>query len=92
MSWVLIIFVVCACFAMLLIVAAVSRHKKSATGEIQLVRSRARVDTQLTPEGTVLIRGELWRARSLDSTNVAPHTRVHVVDLQGHLLLVERDG
>jgi hypothetical protein len=90
MSWVLVIFIVGACLAVLVIVAAMSRHKKSATSEIQLVGSRARVDAELAPEGTVLIHGELWRARSDDGTNIASDTMVHVVGLRSHLLLVER--
>lgn len=90
MSWVLIIFIVCACLALLLIVAAVSRRKKSETGEIQLVGSRAQVDAELAPEGTVLIHGELWRARSADGSTIATRTIVEVVGLGGHLLLVSR--
>jgi membrane-bound serine protease (ClpP class) len=90
MSWVLIIFIVGACLALLAIVAAISRHKKSATNDIQLVGARGHVSTELTPEGTVLIHGELWRARSADGINIASHTVVQVVGLSGHLLLVER--
>lgn len=90
MSWVLIIFIVGAGLAVLVIVAAMSRHKKSATSEIHLVGSRARVDAELAPEGTVLIHGELWRARSADGGSIASHTIVEVVGLGGHLLLVER--
>jgi len=90
MNWVLIIFIVGACLAILLTMAAVSRHKKSATSELQLVGSSARVDVELAPEGTVIVHGELWRARSADGTNIAPHTMVQVVGLSGYLLLVQR--
>ena len=90
MSWVLVIFIVGACLAALVTVAALSRHKKSATSEILLIGSRAQVDSPLVPEGSVLIHGELWRARSTDSTHIASHTIVQVVGLSGHLLLVRR--
>ncbi len=90
MSWVLIIFIVGACVGLLLIVAVMSRHKKSATSEIQVVSSRAQVDAELAPEGTVLIHGELWRARTVDGGTIPAHTMVQVVELRGHLLLVER--
>jgi len=90
MSWVLIIFIVGASLAVLLILAAMSRHKKSATSEIQLIGSSAQVDSPLAPEGTVLVHGELWRARSADGINIASHTIVQVVGLSGHLLLVQR--
>lgn len=88
MTWVWII--ASACVAALLIVAGVSSHKKSATTEIQLIGSRAQVDSGLSPEGTVLVDGELWRARSADGTSIAPRTIVQVVGLSGHLLLVQR--
>ncbi|MGH9905999.1 MAG: NfeD family protein [Pyrinomonadaceae bacterium] len=73
-----------------LLVVATSRHKKSATSELQLIGSSGLVDTELNPQGSVLIRGELWSARSLDGTRIASHTHVRVVELQGHLLVVER--
>ena len=90
MSWIPIILIVGVCLAILFIVVAMSRHKKSATSEITLIGSRARVDSPLTPEGTVLVHGELWRARSVDGINIAAHTVVQVVGLNGHLLLVTR--
>ncbi len=72
------------------VLAAVSRHKKSATGKLSLLGSLALVDPELSPEGAILIRGELWRARSTDGTWIAPRTTVQVVGLHGHLLLVKR--
>lgn len=90
MTWVWIIASISACVALLLIVAGMSRHKKSATTEIKLIGSRAQVDSELSPEGTVLVDGELWRARSSDGTSIAPRTIVQVVGLSEHLLLVRR--
>ena len=74
----------------IMILAGLSRHKKSATSEIRLIGSRARVDSALAPEGTVLVDGELWRARSVDGINIEPQTIVKVVGLSEHLLLVQR--
>lgn len=90
MSWVWIILIVGASLTLLAIVAGMSKHKKSATSRIQLIGSRAQVDAELAPEGTVLVDGELWRARSADGTNIAPRTIVQVVGSSGHLLLVQR--
>ncbi len=92
MTWLSSIVVFGVCLLLLFIVAAMSRHKKSAISEVQLMGSRARVDAELAPEGTVLIHGELWRARSADDTNIASHTMVHVVELRGHLLIVQRQA
>ena len=69
---------------------ALSRHKKAGTGNIQLLGAEAYVESQLNPEGAVLIQGELWRARSEDGTSIAAQERVEVVAVDGHLLMVKR--
>lgn len=69
--------------------AAVSHHKKSGTGNVRLVGSTGLVDTKLDPDGTVLIQGELWRACSNDGTGLAPGSKVKVVGTRDHLLLVQ---
>jgi membrane-bound serine protease (ClpP class) len=73
----------------LLIIVAASRHKKAATGELNLMGAVASVETTLEPEGSVMIRGELWRARSLKGTTIERGRRVRVVSASGHLLEVE---
>jgi membrane-bound serine protease (ClpP class) len=73
-----------------IVLMALSRHKKSGTGRIQLLGAEAYVESQLNPEGAVLIQGELWRARSEDGTSIAAQERVEVVAVEGHLLLVRR--
>jgi membrane-bound serine protease (ClpP class) len=90
MSWVLIIFGSCACLSILLVLAGMSRHKKSAASEVELVGSRGQVDAELGPEGTVLVHGELWRARSADGTHIAANTIVKVVGFRQHLVIVQR--
>jgi len=74
------------------IVAALSKHKKSAVGDIRLIGLTAVVETKLDPEGTVLLRGELWRASSYDGSIIAPKYKVLVVGARDHLLVVEPDG
>ena len=69
---------------------ALSRHKKSGTGQIQLLGAEGLVQAELRPEGAVLIKGELWRARSIDGTNIAVRERVQVAAVDGHLILVKR--
>ena len=78
--------------ALLLTILAVSlwKHKKSGIGRIQLLGVSAYAQTDLDPEGAVLIEGELWRARSFDGATIAAHEHVEVVQVQGHLLLVKR--
>lgn len=76
----------------LFIVAAMSRHKKGARGELELMGATASVATTLEPEGTVFIRGELWPARSHTGATVERGRKVRVVGASGHLLQVEPTG
>jgi membrane-bound serine protease (ClpP class) len=88
-------FVVAALIAGALLIAAavyiilLSRHHKAATGEFELIGAQASVETTLEPEGAVLVRGELWRARSRAGTTVGRGCRVRIVGASAHLLEVE---
>lgn len=66
------------------------KHKKSGIGRIQLLSARGLAQTDLDPEGAVLIAGELWQARSFDGTKIAANEGVEVLEVQGHLLVVKR--
>ena len=70
-------------------VAGASRHQKSAAGELDLMGSEGSVETTLEPEGSVLIRGELWRARSRTGATVRRGERVRIVGASGCFLEVE---
>jgi membrane-bound serine protease (ClpP class) len=72
-----------------LVVVALYIHKKAGAGDIKLIGELAQVDTKLDPEGTVIVRGELWRARSLDGNHISACARVRVVGFEDHLVLVE---
>ena len=72
-----------------LVVISLYLHKRAGAGDIKLIGELARVDTKLDPEGTVIVCGELWRARSKDGANISSHSRVRVVGFEDHLALVE---
>ncbi len=72
-----------------LVVVALYFHKRAGAGEIKLIGEIAQVDTKLDPEGTVIVCGELWRARSKDGAHISEHARVRVVGFDGLLVLVE---
>jgi membrane-bound serine protease (ClpP class) len=72
-----------------LVVVALYLHKRAGVGDIKLIGELARVDTKLDPEGTVIVCGELWRARSKDGTHISNRARVRVVGFEDHLALVE---
>jgi membrane-bound serine protease (ClpP class) len=88
-------FVVAALILGLLLIAAavyiilLSRHHKAATGELDLIGAVAAVEMALEPEGAVLVRGELWRARARAGRTIERGSRVRVVGASAHLLEVE---
>ena len=73
----------------LLVVMALWRHKKSSTTNIRLVNEIARVCTALAPEGSVLVHGELWHARSRNGGAIPVNADVRILETDGHVLLVE---
>jgi membrane-bound serine protease (ClpP class) len=70
------------------IVLALSRHKKASSRNVYLVGEIGRITTRLDPEGAVLVRGELWRARSGGGGYMPAHLRVRITGTDGHLLVV----
>jgi membrane protein implicated in regulation of membrane protease activity len=74
------------------VVAALWRHKKAGSTDINLIGRLGQVDIKLDPEGTVIVCGELWRARSKDGASIARHARIRVVEFKDHLALVEADS
>lgn len=76
--------------ALLGLIAAASRHKKKSTGSLHLVGRLARVETDVDPEGAVIVDGELWRARlSGEGKAMRRGSLARVVGAHGHMLEVE---
>ena len=73
----------------LVAVLALWIHKKAAAGNIKLIGEAGEVETKLDPVGTVIVCGELWRARTQEGASVEARTRVRVVGIEDHLALVE---
>ena len=71
------------------LVIALYVHKRKGAGDIKLIGEIALVDTKLDPEGTVLVCGELWRAKSKSEAVTTTGARVRVVAFVDHLALVE---
>jgi membrane-bound ClpP family serine protease len=83
-----VILAIVAAFS-LVIVVALYLHKRNSSDDIRLIGEIGQVDTRLDPEGTVIVCGELWRARSKTGTPIQPMTEVRVVGFNDHLALVE---
>jgi membrane protein implicated in regulation of membrane protease activity len=71
-----------------LVVAALSRHQKTAGRPLELKGRVALVLEALEPEGAVLVCGELWRARARNGDRIA-RGHVRIVGARGHWLEVE---
>jgi membrane-bound serine protease (ClpP class) len=85
----LVIAFVALASLVVIVVFALSRHKKAGTGDLKLLGEIGLTDSSLEPEGTVLVQGELWRARSRDGSVVSARARVRIVSFKDHLVLVE---
>lgn len=74
-------------------VALSSRHRKSSRLPLHLVGRVGSVERALSPEGFVLVGGELWPARARDGHVVGRgRANVRVVGAAGWVLEVERVG
>lgn len=72
-----------------LVVVALYAHKKAGAGDIKLIGETGYVDTELAPIGTVIVSGEMWRAKSKDGTALLKQSRVRVVAFANQLAVVE---
>jgi membrane-bound serine protease (ClpP class) len=72
-----------------LVVAGLSRHKKSSLRALTLIGETGVIESDLDPEGAVIINGELWRACARAGSELKARNRVRVIGTRAHLLLVE---
>ena len=76
--------------ALLLFVILMSRHRKAGASGLRTMGMNARVETILNPEGSIILDGELMRARANQGGHpIEPGVIVRVVGASGHLLVVE---
>jgi membrane-bound serine protease (ClpP class) len=64
------------------------RLRRPITGEEALVGAIGEAKTDIAPEGTVVTKGTLWRARTME-TGIAAGSKVKVMATEGLVLLVE---
>ena len=86
-----LVFAVVIPFAVIMIfvlkLAIRARRAKVTTGTAGMIGLVGKAQTAIAPQGTVFVRGELWRARS--HMSVAPGENVRVTGLNGLTLDVE---
>ena len=68
-----------------------SFHRRQVTGREGMIGEQGRVVEPLTPLGTIVVRGEYWKAKSLDD-NIECDENVEIVGNEGLTLKVKREG
>ncbi len=76
-------------FTFILRIAIRARRSKVTTGASGMIGLTGRAQTAIAPQGTIFVRGELWRARSRMS--LAAGEPVRVTGMEGLTLDVEAD-
>ena len=66
-----------------------SFHWKQVTGREAMIGTQGRVAQPLTPVGAIIVRGERWRAKSVDD-NIEVDEDVEIVGMHGLTLEVKR--
>ncbi len=64
-----------------------ARHSKVTTGKEGLISEIGIAKTDLSPEGTVFVHGEYWKAKA--KTNIPKDSKVQVKEIDGSTLVVE---
>ena len=79
---------------MFLIATMLIRSRRSWKGRETFFgpASKALVVEELSPYGTVKIRGELWKALSQDSSTILQGAEVEIIKQQGLTLIVKESG
>jgi membrane protein implicated in regulation of membrane protease activity len=78
-----------ASLLLLVLVTLLWLRKRFRNNEQQLVGASAHVETTLSPDGTVIVGGELWPARSSDGLIITRQRGVKVVGVDALCLVVE---
>ena len=75
--------------AVLVIVLSSHLHKRDPASPF--LHSAGIVNAALSPNGSVIIKGEVWLARSVDGLCIPSKAPITVVGFEDHLLLVSSD-
>ena len=79
-------------FVLIMHIAVIpSFHRKQVTGREGMIGEQGRVVKPLTPFGTIIVKGEYWKAKSLDN-NIGIDENVEIVGNEGLTLKVKREG
>ena len=82
--------VTAAFFSFIVIMALRAQRQKTTTGVEGLIGQIGTVRTSLTPEGSVLVGGELWSAHCEDGAE--PGDKVRILAVKGLMLFVSQEN
>jgi len=71
------------------LIALRSRRHKLLFTPSNLIGSSAIVDKPLEPDGSVIVQGEIWLARSADGKSIPEKTKVTIVGVQSPFLIAK---
>ena len=71
------------------VVVIPSFHRKQVTGREGMIGKQGRVVEPLNPVGTITVKGEYWKAKSVDD-GIEADENVEIVGLEGLTLMVKR--
>jgi|GEM_PF-1226956 len=66
-----------------------AKKKKPSTGEEAIVGETGTVEDELNPEGMILVKGELWKARTKGDKKIEKGRKVKIVGARNLVLSVE---
>ncbi|WP_075859177.1 NfeD family protein [Carboxydothermus pertinax] len=69
--------------------AVQAQKRKPTTGTEGMIGLTGKVTADLQPEGFVMVRGEIWKAKSADGKPILRGTPVTVVGVSGLTLIVD---
>lgn len=78
-----------AFFAFIVSKALGAQKKQAVTGMEGLIGAAAHARTPLTPEGSVFLKGERWKAVSADGSTIPEGAPVRIIGVRGFVLQVE---
>lgn len=65
-------------------------HRAKATKKtLDLIGKVAIVQTELSPQGAILVNGDLWLAMTNENQSISVGSKVYIVKMEGHLLQVD---
>jgi membrane-bound ClpP family serine protease len=85
-----VLLILCSASVLLIVLFFFQLHRAKATKiTLDLIGKVAIVQTELNPQGAIIINGDLWLAMTNEDETISVGKKVKVVNLKGHMLQVD---